>query len=250
MNDLFAGGEDRNPEPDPSKNYLEELVGEGKKFRSNEDLARGKWEADATVDILKKKLDQMREDYQRVDNEYKASASLREHIDQLMSRPHASNENTPVNDEQQKPAFDPNQVKELISESIHQHELTKKQEENFGSVEKKLRETYGPNYKDHLKTAVEDLGLEASFVNDLARNQPRVLLRTLGIEGQGNRENFQAPPQSLTHGFAPKGKEKRTWAWYQKMKKDNPTLYNSKQTNAQMIKDALELGDEFEDGNF
>ena len=39
--DLFDGAKDLGTF-DPDKNYLEELVGEGKKFRSVDELAKGK----------------------------------------------------------------------------------------------------------------------------------------------------------------------------------------------------------------
>lgn len=251
MNDLFQGGGDELPVLDEEKNYFDELVGEGKKYKDQNALAKANIHGTATIDIYKKKMDQMREDHQRLANEYKTAASLRELMDQMKSQqPERTSSDTPPANDEQKPVFDPNQVKSLISESIQEHDLKKRQNDNYTLVEKTLRETYGPNYKDHLKSAVDELGLTPTFVNDLAHNHPKVLFRTLGLDEQGRqRETFQAPPGTGMR-FQPKPPEKRTWSYYQKMKKENPALYNSPKINSQMVEDAIKLGDEFEDGDF
>jgi hypothetical protein len=44
--------------------------------------------------------------------------------------------------------------------------------------------------------------------------------------------------------------EKRTWHWYQQLKKDNPRLYHEPKTQVQMHKDASDLGASFKDGNW
>jgi hypothetical protein len=44
--------------------------------------------------------------------------------------------------------------------------------------------------------------------------------------------------------------EQRTWDWYQKLKVSDPKKYYSPETNVQMHKDALSLGEAFEDGDF
>ena len=37
---------------DPNKNYLTELVGDGKKFKTQEELARGKYESDLYLSLI------------------------------------------------------------------------------------------------------------------------------------------------------------------------------------------------------
>ena len=42
----------------------------------------------------------------------------------------------------------------------------------------------------------------------------------------------------------------RTWAWYQRLRKENPDLYRNAKTHAQMVADYQALGEKFEDGGF
>src|SRR6478752_10635011 len=75
------------PDPvqiDPNKNYLEELVGEGRKFKSPEELARGKAESDLYIEHMKGRMDELRQDYTKLHNEYNAGPKLKETLDQYM----------------------------------------------------------------------------------------------------------------------------------------------------------------------
>lgn len=235
---------------DPNKNYLEELVGEGRKFKSPEELAKGKYESDLYVDHLKKRLDEMREDYIRLDTDYKSRAKLEELIDQLKGNQQlASNENNHSTVNEVKPAVDFKEVESLVSSKIMEHESNKREQENFNSVKVKLKERYGDNYQFFLKQQMESLGLKEDFVNDLAKKHPQVLFRTLGLDQPVQKETFDAPMRS-TNRFAPTTPQKRTWSYYDKMRKEQPKLYYDPKTQVQMHKDATSLGDEFKDGNW
>jgi hypothetical protein len=47
-----------------------------------------------------------------------------------------------------------------------------------------------------------------------------------------------------------KAQKGRTWAFYEKLRKENPDLYRTAKTHEQMVKDAVALGTAFEDGDF
>jgi len=83
---LMADQPDTIDTIDPSKNYLAELVGEGKKFKTQEDLARGKAESDAYIKILEKRSDELRNDYLKLRDDYSSRAKLEEVVDQLTKR--------------------------------------------------------------------------------------------------------------------------------------------------------------------
>jgi hypothetical protein len=248
---LLQPGED-TPTIDPQKNYLEELVGEGKKFKTVEDLARGKAESDLFIQHKNREFDSLAKDYLALREEYNTGPKLQELIDRLAQQQQlASSDHTPAN-EDTKPVMDSKEMESLISSKIQEHETSRKQEANFNLVREKLKERFGNNYKDTFRTQIEELGLTENFVNQLAREQPRVFIRTFGLDAPINTENFQTPPKSnqRSDSFAPRGAEKRTWAYYQKMKKDQPKLYLEPKTQVQMHQDAISLGDEFTDGDW
>ena len=236
---------------DPSKNYLEELVGEGKKFKTPEELARGKYESDTYIKFLERGRDELRNDYLKLRDEYNSRAKLEELIDQLKQQQLASNENTQTVNEDNQPKFDPSQIESLVSSKIQEHELTKRQQENFNLVKDKLQQRYGSKYQDVVSRQIADLGITEADLNDMARKQPKVLIRTLGLDQEPARETFQGPPRSnqRSDSFAPTV-QKRTWAYYEKMRKDEPKRYYDAKTQVQMHQDMANLGEEFKDGTW
>jgi hypothetical protein len=70
---------------DENVDYVTELVGEGKKFKDISGLARGKAEADLTIEVLKKKLDDL-------NKELTTRASLETFLDQMKAEKGAKDE--------------------------------------------------------------------------------------------------------------------------------------------------------------
>lgn len=238
--------------PDPNVNYLNELVGEGKKFKSSEDLAKGKYEADQYVKTLERQLDEMRVDYSKLRDDYNSRAKLEELIDQIESRQQQQQlpSNPPPAVVPQQPSIDPKQIESLVSSKIMEHESSKAQQQNFNFVRSKLEERFGRNYQETLKQQVNELGLTEDFVNDLAKKHPQVLLKTLGLDQPAKQQNFQAPPRNERSDHFQPTTQKRTWSYYQQLKKADPKIYYDPKTQVQMHKDAIALGDAFKDGDF
>lgn len=241
------------PYIDPSKNYIEELVGEGRKFKTVEDLARGKAEADLYIETLTRRQDEINADYRRVLEESKAQAKLQELIDRLENTPANRQELPPaVNDLERMPTYNPDEVKSLIRNELVQSKAEEKATSNFNTVQKKLQEQFGDNTSRVLQEQMNKLDLSIDDLNALARKSPTAFFNTLGLnQPQNTNDNFMAPPRSQRNdSFAPQGPKKRTWSYYQEMKKTNPDLYLNPKIANQMHDDMVELGDAFKDGDW
>lgn len=248
MTDNLLSQENELPEVDPSKNYLEELVGDNKKFKSAEELARGKYEADSYVKILEKRLDVLRDDYIKERESGASKAKLEELIDRMNRQQLASSEQPLANEVIKKPEFDPKELDSLVSSKIQEHEASKKQQDNFNLIKNKLQEVHGRNYQNVLASQLAELGLTEDYINELARKHPQVAIRTLGLDRPVVKDNFQSPPQSNRRDmFSPSAGEKRTWTYYKKLKDKKPNSWHDPKTAIQMEKDAIALGDEFWD---
>jgi hypothetical protein len=243
---------DQLPQFDPSKNYVEELVGEGKKFKTIEDLAKGKAEADAFIAFKNREYDTLKEDYLNLRKEHTAGSRLEDLITKLSTaQQNSSNESPSVNEEEKVPAFKLEDIDARVNETISRLEMQRKETANFNEVQAKLQEKLGPNYENILKQQVSDLGLSPEDVNTLAKKSPKAFFKTLGLEEQSKGDVFNAPPrsQNRSDSFSP-STTKRTWNFYEKMRKENPSLYLNPKTQVQMHKDHRELGNVFEDGDF
>lgn len=247
---LLDTNQDDQIQIDPNKNYLEELVGEGKKFKTPEELARGKFESDMYIDHMKSRHDELREDYKKLRDEYNAGPSLKELIDQFKSTQGSNNDNTQRVNEDKSDTLDMEKYQELARLEIAKSKLQDREEQNYNTVQAKLVEQYGPNYANTLKQQISQLGLTPEFVNELARKHPQVLFKTLGLDGQRQPELFQAPPQSTNRTDQSYSGPKRTWSYYEKMRKAEPAKYFDPKIQDQMFKDATDLGDDFKDGGF
>jgi hypothetical protein len=242
MNTLF----DQNSAPasDPNKDYLSELVGEGKKFKTVQDLARGKFEADVYIDTLTKRQDEINTDYRRVLEESKAQAKLQDLIDRLEIAKIDNNTPSPVmNDLEKKPAVDMNEIKSLIQTEIVQTKQQDKETENFNQVQRKLKEQFGSNYQTVLKEQMESLELTAEDIDRLAKKSPTAFFNTLGLNQQTTQNQLTPPRTQRNDSFLPRGGEKRDWNYYLSLKKKDPAAWLDPKTAVQMQNDVLELGE-------
>lgn len=226
------------------KNYLEELVGDNKKFKTPEELARGKAEADAYIKQLNTRADEMRAEMQRLKEENTTKAKLEDYIDQMKSLNNntLSNTLTPVKEEN-VPLYDPKVVKDTIYQTYSEIRQKEREDENFKTIVGKLQERFGTNFQPHLKAKAMELGLDDNTVEQMARTMPQVLIRSLDLDAPIQRE-ISPPRSSLrTDQFQPKGGTKRDYSFYQNMKKTQPELYNDPKTTVQRHKDVFEMGE-------
>lgn len=248
MNSLFDQNDD-TPQLDQSKNYLEDLVGDGKKFKSVEDLARGKAEADLYIETLNKRSDQLREDYLKMREEATAQAKLQDLIDRLENR---TTPQLPVEspERQPTPSFDPSKLPSLIREESIKLENERKADTNFKQVQNKLKEQFGNNAQQVLQERMNSLDLSIEDINSLARKSPTAFYNTLGLNNTQTESLIGPPRSSNTAGFQPRGETKRTWAYYENMRKTQPRMYYDSKIANQMHDDQVRLGEAFQDGDF
>lgn len=241
---LLEEGNDQLPQFEPDKSYIEELVGEGKKFKSIEDLAKGKLTSDSYIKVMERQQDELRQMYLKEREENIARAKIEDLLNQSRL---TSNEN-PV--KEVSPSPPPVDIESLLDRKLSERERERTAQDNFKTVQSKLREVLGNNYQETLKQQMQDLDLSLDYINDLARKSPKALFKTLGIDDTPMmKDPFRAPPRS-SNTFSPTGEKKRTWTYYQEMKKTDPSRYASRETNIQIQKDYISDPQGFADGDF
>jgi hypothetical protein len=254
--DLLTHNQD--PIIDENMDYLSELTKPGAKYDRTKyqseaemykEIAKGKWHADQTLEVSKRRQDELRADFLKEREQNLTREQLESALTRFAQTPLASNEKTPVNEAADKPTYDPNQLKTLVSQGFMEMRQKENEEANAKMVEGKLIERFGSNYQDTLTRQAVDLGLSLQEVNSMAKTNPKVFMRTFGLDQPPQTQNFQTPPRSSMN-FTPTGGTKRTWAYYQKIKADKPGDYYSPKIQNQMVADYTSLGTAFEDGDF
>jgi chaperonin cofactor prefoldin len=228
------------PEVKDPTEYLTELVGEGKKFKDLESLARGKHESDVYIKTLERQMDQLKEDYTEVRNELQARARFEELADRVKAKQTEPHVKQP---ESRKPEITEDQIETIVSKKLQETETLRKQKENLEMVRARLAE-----YGDGLENKLKEVGLTGESAAQIAKSNPDLVLKALGVD-KPKDQGFTPPPKNTT-GFTPQPEQKRTWSYYQDLYKANPSLKYDRNTNVQMQKDYVALGNAFEDGDF
>lgn len=219
------------------------------KDKPAEELLKAKVDSDLYIKTLEKQKDELRNDYLKLREEANAQAKLQELLDKLEKA--STNQVTPPVNEEKIAQYNPKDVESLVSDTIRKEKLQDQMTINFNTVKGKLLSKYGENYASQLQEQAGTLGLTTDELNEMARTRPMFLIKALGLDEPVQREMFQSPIRSSQRNdtFAPRS-EKRTWNYYQNLKKSNPTAYYNKKTQFQMHQDSADLGKAFEDGDF
>lgn len=237
---LFSDSDD-NLELDTSKNYLEELVGDGKKFATVEDLARGKAEADRFIDQLKTEMAGLRDDLK---TRMSVEAALNKLSTEAANTPASPKADDGVNNETAK--MSPEDIEAFVAKKIKETREVDAQRANLAMVTTKLREVFGSNHVQHLRTVASELGLSEEALESMAKTSPQAFLRLVGADGSKPRIHAAPPASGVNSGsFTPSGGTDRNLAYYEALRKSNPTEYWSPRVQNEMHKNALALGEKF-----
>lgn len=243
MTDLFT--------QDDKSDIAAYIPGESNRYKTIEDLAKGKYESDTHIKRIEEENKQLRETNLQLREDNQTKAKLEEYLDRISSstaRTNPASDGTTNNQPGEQP-FDLSQVESLFEKKWKEREVSKTKEQNVKLVTDALKERHGHNYLDVLNKQTEDLGLSKEAVNYLAENSPKALMKQLGLTEAPKADSFSPPPRQSAL-FSTKPSEKRTWSYYQKLRKDQPEIYRNPQTQVQMQKDYMTYGKEFEDGDF
>lgn len=230
MTDLFEGG-------DQSALEREEILSKWKD-KSKEEILEAKINADLYVKTITKRQDEISKDYLEAKKQLDAQTSLQELVDKLNAG--TSNSDTTKAKEENLPQFKPEDIDKRVKELIEETRRVEKQTINAQTVQAKLKDRFGDSYKDVLRNT----GLSEKQINDIAASSPEAIFKLVGMDDV-RKETFQTPPRSdqRNDNFSPKGQTKRTYAFYQEMKKTNPKAYLDPKIAVQMHNDVMEMGE-------
>lgn len=240
--DLFGSLPDQSYEFDPEKNYVEELVGEGKKFSDPNKLAYGKIESDRFISRLQQENETLREDL-----------LARQRLEEIVTKltPQAQNNQSTSNDDNHNRQRDvddrppagltPEQAEQLVEQKLRERT-------NFERSLSGVKKVFGENYQHKLDSEAKKLGLSKEFVNQLAKTNPDAFVRMFqGTVVQQQNDILQPSNSVNSEAFRPNTSSEKTAKYYKELKKSNPALYNSKEVQLQEYRDAMRLGEKFFD---
>lgn len=229
-----------------SSSATDQLVGEGKKFKDIEALAKSKIESDNYIQILTARMDELRADHLKLQEERNSSAHLQELIDRLDNRRNEPAQTPPGNDV--KP-LQPEDIQKLLDTELTKRESAAKQAENLRISQNKLRQVFGEDYQTILKQKLEELDITPEYADNLAKTNPTVFSRTFGLDEPPRPAPMNLPRSSVRQTQFTPSVQKKDWAYYQELKKGDSRMYLDPKVSLDMHNSLMELGPEAFWGN-
>ena len=260
-NDTPSGSnQDFNPDDmeGDEVNYVELLVGEGKKFKPLDDkdqllnvLAKSKVKADEFIANLTREQEELRK-------ELNTRLTLEQYLDRISdgsnkgeNRPNPNEQNGFDEEDLPKQSLKAEDIEALIEKKVSERERQRIQAQNIAEVTNTLKQAFGNDYISKLKEASDTLGMTQEDFDQMAATRPKAFLKLIGADTPANRQVQQntlfTPPsnQRSTGSFAPSGE--RTKTFYDQLKTKDPKGYWSPKVQNQMMNDAIKLGEKFFD---
>lgn len=243
MDDIF------NSE-DVNANYLDQLVGEGKKFKDQEALAKGKFEADKTIEARDRELAELREELtKRLSNEdlLKQFESHQQRNTNTMDNVKPEADNITPSAKADTPLKDEDLIERIRNVTKEDREREQMQA-NLEVVKDALLKAFGTPEKaaEAVRQKASELGVSVDFLQSAAAKSPKAFFVQLGLESQA--QNALAPRSDVnvqSLNYSNPGIKEGTYEWYRQIQKTNPGVYFSPKIQNQLMKDALRLGDAF-----
>jgi hypothetical protein len=255
IDDLFSL-EKKEIQIDPEKDYLPDLVGEGKKFKTPQDLARSVLHKELHIAKLESENAVIRENLQKSMTMEEFMAQLSESqkklitnsgTSQVTTTSETSGEGDKSNDTKPQPLS-----REDIRKILDEERAAEKQKENLGLVKQKLYEALGDEFPQHIEAKAKELGMPKEWLNDMAAKTPAAFLKLMEVDtvikAKTEQESVFSPLKSSvnTTGLSkPKTRVDgaKTYKEYQELRKSNKSEYDRQYSR--MMKDAITLGEDF-----
>jgi hypothetical protein len=220
--------------PPASEAFLEEYVGEGKKFKDVNELAKAYANADKFIPTLQNDLQQTREFI---------AEKLQEIAEQRNSAPPVQIVETGSNNP--APVAPPNDGEDLdtrIAKALEMRDTQSRFQKNASIVQDVLVEQLGSVDKaaEAVVNKARELGLDPKDMKELAAKSPKAFLATMGVDPEVKPTSSSTPAPSAdvdVNKMVPAVKP-GSYAHYEQLRKSNPSLYWSQRTQQQLLKDA------------
>lgn len=250
MTSIFEKQPETTPEAAPEANetetqesFVAKLAQErGEKWSDPEVIAKGKIEADNYIKQLEAQLEEMRGDLSKQDYAAQLLEQLQGKAPDSPTEPVVSNNERGATEENTTPEVSEDVLKSLVEKTLTEREAANTKQQNIDLVSQQMTEKYGTEAAARVQSKAEELGLSAERMEELAAESPSAFLALIG------EPPAQAPTMTRgsvnTSGLGQASSE-RDFGYYQKMRRENRSLYYTPKIQQQMMEDRMRLGNRF-----
>lgn len=219
------------------------LVGEGKKFKDVQSLAKGKLDSDKHISNLEGELAGLRQELEQ-------RISLEQFLDRLEqgSEPKKPEATTPQ--AQVSQPISQEDIANTVKQILSTEKDTSTRQSNISYVRSELEKAWGDEFNTKLTQAAQELGGK-EFIDSLAQTNPKALLKLVGISQVQqtttpvDTKTFTPPRTTQVSSFGSNQPTKNSMEYYREMRKKDPKKYWSAENQMAMHKVAQEMGESF-----
>lgn len=207
---------------------LDTLVGEGKKYKTAEELAVAYANADGHIGTLTTELQEIRKD---LDGRLNAAEILKE-LKEIQMKPNESQS------AQTAPVLDEGKIAELVKSTVSEMDVEGKKAQNRMEVSERLAREWGglePS-KVMLTQKAAELGVTVGFLSGVVESSPNAFYQLVGLTGAPAARATPGPGDvanqrvGTNDNGGPGGHvdaSENDWSFWQKMRREDFHRYNS-----------------------
>lgn len=173
------------------KDYVAELVGEGKKYADVLSLARSRLEADNHIDRIEKENRGLR-------TELEKRLSMEELVTKLQTKQPDPVGTTEGSTQDEKPAaqgLTQEQLAKMVNDLVEAKVSANTQRQNLTQVRDSLKNAFGDNFVAKLEEVRSQLGLTQEFMDQMAKQTPQALLKLVGADAVKKEDSVPSMPK-------------------------------------------------------
>jgi hypothetical protein len=127
-------------------------------------------------------------------------------------------------------------INKALEQKLAEWDAKKTQDRNAQYVTSKLQEMWGPDYVSKLRAKARELGESEDFLNHMALTRPETFLRLVRDNRVEESTGGFTPPQGQRVSVSSSTGKAKTYADFEKIRKTDPKLYNSKAIQDEMLR--------------
>jgi len=238
--------EQTTQETPPQESYVQKLVeAKGENWKDPETLAKGKLEADGYIKTLEEQLAQMREDIKKKEYQDQVLEQLQNKAaDSTAAKNVAPTDNGNTKEQNTTGNLSEEHLKSLVEKTLTQREKDATVQQNLSQVDKSLVDSFGTEAAAVVKKKAEELGMSMDRLRDIASESPNAFFTLIG-EAPRVQQNPMVQGSVRTEGVNMQVSAERNWAYYQKLRRENPNEYYQPKTQQMLMADKVKMGDRF-----
>jgi hypothetical protein len=225
---LFDGDQSSAPET-----FVGKLVAaKGETWSDPETIAKGYLAAQQHIDTLESERNTAVEAASK--NDY-----MTEGLDRIEAgkakpvsgEPASENTGTSATDNQ---GITVEQIKGLVAETLTAQEAERTATQNLGETKSRLAAAFGTEAGSQLEKAMATHGMTKQRMDQLASESPTAFMALMGAPTQ-KQTNSLAASSVNSVGDLSRDSGKQDWAYWQKMRRENPKQYRDSSTQKRML---------------